>query len=624
MDDASHPNVIFESKCCPKYVMHCNPSLYALLIDLKETDGILNRPVSEIFQAIQQKTIHWLIRVGGQISCPPHDPPTHKCCIPTLSFQQQLDLLSSIVYQAIFQETDKDTYRFSSSNTEQLLMVDQTITCTTVILSLNCKTQFSIIRNKVLDDCVHYIDNQLAISPTTSTSTLVTSWMIRKKPLIGVHASAQRVEGFNIIDVPNIPVDYDSFPTDLYNPPTVSPFLSLIEHHVLLNMSSAHAQIDTILPAASQYTPPQETIHRLPSPYKTPQRSTDTSTTTNLPSDTTDIASPPTRKQQKLFHNQFALHSYSTRSRNEKIAAFLGSISRSKSAIKYVQSGTKRHMPGEKAIVKPPCDSHVSIPDCDKFPEILLERTFQFYSLLNFWTSLKKDGINVPRDSWEDWVDSSITADDPQADKAFMFLMTICMSASTSDAQLSTVMPRIFSFGLTSATAVIDISQRYGMDALCSILSEPGRFYKNAEHIVNAADYFIQEHNGVIPTNISIQELTTLLGIGYKTAAIVIEASFDRSEGIPSDIHVMRWSQNLGWVPTKCEAYECSKHLESWVPQKFWRDINPLLGSLSQIAVSGEGSKVRERLAKSKNFCPFFKKKVISMFDKYMDKRKSY
>ena len=74
-----------------------------------------------------------------------------------------------------------------------------------------------------------------------------------------------------------------------------------------------------------------------------------------------------------------------------------------------------------------------------------------------------------------------------------MFLMTICMSSSTSDAQLSTVMPRIFLFGLTSSQAVLDICSRYGMDAVCSIFSEPGRYYQNTEQIVNPANYYTVE-----------------------------------------------------------------------------------------------------------------------------------
>ena len=114
------------------------------------------------------------------------------------------------------------------------------------------------------------------------------------------------------------------------------------------------------------------------------------------------------------------------------------------------------------------------------------------------------------------------------------------MSSSTSDVQLSMIIPRLFACGMTSAAPVSEIDDNYGMDAMCSLLSESGRFYKNTERIVNAAKYFQQKYNGTIPPDLTIFELTTLIGNGYKTACIFLEAAFDRVDGIPADIHVSK------------------------------------------------------------------------------------
>ena len=125
---------------------------------------------------------------------------------------------------------------------------------------------------------------------------------------------------------------------------------------------------------------------------------------------------------------------------------------------------------------------------------------------------------------------------------AFMCLIVIIASSSTSDMQLSQFVPKLFAMGLTNATNVIEICTIYGVDCLCSIFSEAGHFYQNLEQIINVADYFIAHHNTQVPSNITVQDLSTLHSVGYKTANIVVTTTFDRVDRIPSDIHVLRWA----------------------------------------------------------------------------------
>ena len=122
------------------------------------------------------------------------------------------------------------------------------------------------------------------------------------------------------------------------------------------------------------------------------------------------------------------------------------------------------------------------------------------------------------------------------------------------------------------------------MNALCAVLSNSGRFYQNAERIVNAADYFLLFHNGRIPNAIGVEELSALYGVGYKTANLVISYAFQRIDGIPSDIHVLRWAYGLKWIPSpKMDGRRCSKIIESWMPRDMWHLVNPVFGSLGQM-----------------------------------------
>ena len=240
--------------------------------------------------------------------------------------------------------------------------------------------------------------------------------------------------------------------------------------------------------------------------------------------------------------------------------------------------------------------------DTPSIPCTILDRHLHELSqMTNFHEELKFYGFMAPRDKWEAWIDNH--AAEPLADRPFMVLMTICMSSSTSDVQLSTIMPRLFACGMTSAAAVLEIAEKYGMDALYCLLSESGRYYQNTERIVNAADYFIQKHNGTIPKEITIHELITLNGIGYKTACIILESAFGRVDGIPADIHVIRWSAAFGWVPPNLNGLATSKHLQSWVPKDKWSYINPLFGALGQhSATIHKRTNLLTRLSKTDKF----------------------
>ena len=94
----------------------------------------------------------------------------------------------------------------------------------------------------------------------------------------------------------------------------------------------------------------------------------------------------------------------------------------------------------------------------------------------------------------------------------------------------------------------------------------------------------MQRHNGIIPHNLSVLELTSLYSVGYKMMNIVITSAFHHVEGIPSDIHVLRWSQALAWCNTNTmDGLKCSCELERWLPKDQWTKINRVFGSLGQL-----------------------------------------
>jgi endonuclease-3 len=92
------------------------------------------------------------------------------------------------------------------------------------------------------------------------------------------------------------------------------------------------------------------------------------------------------------------------------------------------------------------------------------------------------------------------------------------------------------------------------------------------------------------------KELTSLPGVGIKTANLVLNRAF----GIPAiavDTHVHRIANILGWVNTKTPE-QTEKELVKILPKKYWADANRLMVSIGRQFTSEK--KLEEFLRKEK------------------------
>lgn len=73
-----------------------------------------------------------------------------------------------------------------------------------------------------------------------------------------------------------------------------------------------------------------------------------------------------------------------------------------------------------------------------------------------------------------------------------------------------------------------------------------------------------------------MESLTSLAGIGRKSANIILQECFDITEGIAVDTHVTRISQKLG-LTNSHDAINIEKDLMKILPKKYWNKINHIL-----------------------------------------------
>ncbi len=99
-------------------------------------------------------------------------------------------------------------------------------------------------------------------------------------------------------------------------------------------------------------------------------------------------------------------------------------------------------------------------------------------------------------------------------------------------------------------------------------------FYKNkAKNIISACQKIVSDFSGEVPKTIA--ELTTLPGVGRKTANIVLSEGYGIIEGIAVDTHVKRVSFRIGFtVNTDPEKIELD--LMNIIPKSEWRNISNL------------------------------------------------
>jgi endonuclease III len=99
----------------------------------------------------------------------------------------------------------------------------------------------------------------------------------------------------------------------------------------------------------------------------------------------------------------------------------------------------------------------------------------------------------------------------------------------------------------------------------------PVGFYKTkAKNIIEISKLILNKYKGTVPH--TQDELTSLPGVGLKTAALVLSEGFGIDE-ICVDTHVHRISNRLGFVKTKTPEktyYELKKKL----PKKLWIKTN--------------------------------------------------
>ena len=121
----------------------------------------------------------------------------------------------------------------------------------------------------------------------------------------------------------------------------------------------------------------------------------------------------------------------------------------------------------------------------------------------------------------------------------FELLISVMLSAQCTDDRVNKTTPSIFSkYNTPSDFANINLKE-------LEELIHPCGFYRNkAKNIISCSRKILQDFDGIVPNNIN--DLTSLPGVGRKSANVVMLEAFDTPVGIAVDTHAKRISNKIG------------------------------------------------------------------------------
>jgi len=165
-------------------------------------------------------------------------------------------------------------------------------------------------------------------------------------------------------------------------------------------------------------------------------------------------------------------------------------------------------------------------------------------------------------------------------------LIATILSARCTDAQVNRVTPELFRRCRTVQDYLA--LSRGGLERL---IHSCGTFRSKAKYIHALCRKLRAEHRGRVPQ--TMEALTSLPGVGRKTACIVLYGAFGKNEGIAVDTHVFRVARRLGLSKGKTSE-RVEQDLMKLFPRKEWGRMNALFISHGRAVCTGQRRKCEQ------------------------------
>ena len=179
----------------------------------------------------------------------------------------------------------------------------------------------------------------------------------------------------------------------------------------------------------------------------------------------------------------------------------------------------------------------------------------------------------------------------------YELIVSVILSAQCTDKRVNMVTPALFE----KYPTVFDLAKA-NLEDVKEIIKPCGFFNNKAKNIVNMAIDVVEKHGGEIPNN--FDDLTTLAGVGRKTANVVLSTAF-KKDAIAVDTHVFRVANRLG-LKSKT-PFECEMLLQKSFKKENWSRLHHMLVLFGRYTCLARNPKCEN--CELKNYCKFVNNK---------------
>lgn len=142
----------------------------------------------------------------------------------------------------------------------------------------------------------------------------------------------------------------------------------------------------------------------------------------------------------------------------------------------------------------------------------------------------------------------------------YQLLVMVVLSAQDSDRNINSIAPKLF-----DAYPNMKTLSRASEETLFPFISKVRNFGNKAAWLIEIARTIKQDKN--IP--LTHEGLTSLKGIGSKSANVILREAGKPAEGVIVDLHVVRVAPRLG-IATGTDPKKIEKQIKEILPQKSW------------------------------------------------------
>lgn len=147
----------------------------------------------------------------------------------------------------------------------------------------------------------------------------------------------------------------------------------------------------------------------------------------------------------------------------------------------------------------------------------------------------------------------------------YTLLVAVVLSAQATDKSVNKATEKLFE--------KVDTPQKMlelGVEGLIPYIRSIGLYNNKARNIIKLSEKLIEKFNSKVPD--TIKELTSLPGVGRKTANVMLNVAFKKAS-MPVDTHLLRVSPRIGLSDGKTPL-EVEKDLMNCIPEEYLLDAH--------------------------------------------------